>query len=325
MFYDIIQKMKLSPRWLILTALLTLLACTSGNSNQGSTGGSVYFRETGFTVSGPFLELYNSADDPLLIFGFPISEVVEHPILPGIQVQYFQRARMEFDGTKPDGQQVTLAELGNYYYDDENNGDDANIYTNNAACRMFPTGFPVCYAFLQFYDAHDGEKFFGNPISEVRVIDGRVVQYFERTRIEWRPENIPGRRVKLTDLGQVDCEKNCPAADNIGRIGQFNYRVRVFPAKPLIGPNETQTIFVIVQDEQYRPYPGAQVAVKLQYPDGHEIQQRLVNTDEYGITTLDNISTAGVKPNQFVKVTVEMKTSFDQPSILTTIWFRVWW
>ena len=70
--------------------------------------------------------------------------------------------------------------LGSYFYDPAKSGEDANIYTNNAACRFFEeTQQSVCYLFLQFYTAHNGEKFFGLPISEVRVIDGRLVQVFQ--------------------------------------------------------------------------------------------------------------------------------------------------
>jgi hypothetical protein len=102
--------------------------------------------------------------------------------------------------------------------------------------------------------------------------------------------------------------------------------VRVFPAKPLVGPNETQTIFIIVQDQLFDPYPGAQVSVSLFYPNGTQVSsQRLKSTDENGITRYENIPTMGVKPNQFVKVVVEVKTSRDEPSISTTTWFRVWW
>ena len=141
--------------------------------------------------------------------------------------------------------------------------------------------YPVCYLFLQFYDAHDGEKFFGLPISEVRVIDGRLVQYFERARMEWWPENITGRRVKLTHLGQLDFDihdgrEPIPVEDCEIPHGNkpTHVYVRVFPVKPLIGANETQTMFIIVQDQLFDPFSKAQVSFSLYYPNSTHVNSQ---------------------------------------------------
>lgn len=42
--------------------------------------------------------------------------------------------------------------------------------------------------FVPFYTAHDGLRVFGRPIGPVQTVNGRQVQWFERTRLEHWPE-----------------------------------------------------------------------------------------------------------------------------------------
>ncbi|HET8631554.1 MAG TPA: hypothetical protein VFL91_29375, partial [Thermomicrobiales bacterium] len=69
----------------------------------------------------------------------------------------------------------------------------------------FPeTGFAVDGAFAQFWAQHGGLRRFGYPLSPA-VRDprsgGLLVQYFERARFEYHPENPPAYQVELTLLG----------------------------------------------------------------------------------------------------------------------------
>lgn len=50
------------------------------------------------------------------------------------------------------------------------------------------TGHTLAYAFGLFWEQHGGVPILGYPLSEVFVEDGRPVQYFERTRLEWHAE-----------------------------------------------------------------------------------------------------------------------------------------
>ncbi|MGI8586402.1 MAG: hypothetical protein ACR2M0_01755 [Chloroflexia bacterium] len=71
-----------------------------------------------------------------------------------------------------------------------------------------PTGFRVSSRFSGFWQAHGGLAAFGYPITgerlEVSQTDGKfyVVQWFERTRFEWHPENRPPFDVLLGLLGR---------------------------------------------------------------------------------------------------------------------------
>ena len=58
------------------------------------------------------------------------------------------------------------------------------------------------HGFLRFWRTRGGVLIFGYPISEELVEAGRVVQYFERARFEFHPEEAdPAHQVKLSLLG----------------------------------------------------------------------------------------------------------------------------
>lgn len=47
----------------------------------------------------------------------------------------------------------------------------------------------VANAFREFYDRYGGERIFGRPISDAIEVNGRTIQWFERTRLEMWPEH----------------------------------------------------------------------------------------------------------------------------------------
>ena len=60
------------------------------------------------------------------------------------------------------------------------------------------------YGFLSFWQAHDGERILGFPISEAAATDGLGFQYFERGRLEQAVD--PANGVTSVRLGQVGAE-----------------------------------------------------------------------------------------------------------------------
>lgn len=83
-------------------------------------------------------------------------------------------------------------------------------YFNDRAyvpARYFPeTRRTVGHDFLKFYNMYGGLTTFGYPIGPERVVDGTLVQQFERARMEWHPELAQGAQpapgVVLSPLGQ---------------------------------------------------------------------------------------------------------------------------
>jgi subtilisin family serine protease len=79
--------------------------------------------------------------------------------------------------------------------------------TPDGLSRWFPeTGHTLRGAFQAFWERHGGLATFGYPISREFVerdplTGDRLVQYFERHRLELHPEAAPGSQVQLTRLG----------------------------------------------------------------------------------------------------------------------------
>lgn len=324
------------PRWIILCiAVMALLVCTSARPLQQRTpDGGLFFPETQKSINGEFLQFFLKTDKNTLIFGLPISDPMVNPSNPETQVQYFQRVRMELDTTQPVGNRVSLTPLGKWMLKAREGEQHqlANIDKSNTACRYFSkTGHSVCYAFLQYYNANNGAVYFGEPISEVEMVDGRLVQYFDNVRLEWRAEFPIGMRVTQTDLGtlyypgQTTLSPSLRDPNNIGNINtQAELTVRVFPAKPLLGVNDTQTIYVVVQTSGYAPVAHAAVMLNVQTSDGKTSLYRLAETNAQGFSLQENIPIPGFKPNSLVSVTVEVMASGNVTARGTT-WFRVWW
>jgi polysaccharide biosynthesis protein PslG len=179
-----------------------------------------YFPETGQSAVNGFLETWKNTPNALFTLGFPISRpfVEESFTNPGqfYRVQYFERAVLE-EHPENFGQQ------GNRYYvlgrlmgrqlakgrENEppfqavgNPGDGTWFAETGHTLRNGPAPF------RDFWLSNGGLETFGFPISEqfqeVNSQDGQTywVQYFERQRMEWHPnEPNPQYRVLLGLLG----------------------------------------------------------------------------------------------------------------------------
>ena len=314
------------PAWILISfsVVMLMVSISAKPYQQPTPDGGLYFSDTNKTVKGEFLKEYLKAEKPLIVFGFPISNVINHPIRTGVQVQYFQKARMELDTTQPAGKQMSIAPLGSYLFDETKRGQSANLDISSAACRYFAKrGHYVCFAFLQFYDANQGSEFFGEPISEAVIENGMSVQYFERARMEFRADRPVGTRVGLTDLGMIFMVER-PIDDLHAPEQPKSLNIRVFAANPLIGANEPQTIYVIVQNQVFQPVPKALVMIKVHMANGSDVLFRPKETNADGLTVQNNILVQGFSPNQMVSVEVEV-TAPGEVKGKTTSWFRVWW
>jgi hypothetical protein len=80
----------------------------------------------------------------------------------------------------------------------------------------FPqTGYTVPAVFMDYWQSHGGLAIFGYPISPMTTEGGYQVQYFERNRFEWHPENKgTANEVLLGLLGsQLTANRSFPTAD----------------------------------------------------------------------------------------------------------------
>ncbi len=180
-----------------------------------------------FSVSPVFLAFWES-NGAIPVFGYPIGDA--HVIDPtsGIVVQDFERARLEFHpefAHTPYEFQLSL--LGVYSATSRNllgtdpfqpvGPDSSTIETGGQDCEYFgTTRHSVCGAFLDYWKHHGLEfgdpgvsnrealALYGYPISEsfVDPDTGIIVQYFERARFEFHPENPEPHTVLLSQLQQ---------------------------------------------------------------------------------------------------------------------------
>jgi peptidoglycan/xylan/chitin deacetylase (PgdA/CDA1 family) len=147
------------------------------------------FPETGHSISGNFLRYWDSFGG-LPVFGYPISDVFERD---GLQMQYFERVRMEIHpGSWPARYDILLGRLGADLTAGrvgEQPFRPLNV-TGDANCTFYgETGHRLCFGFRNYWNTHGGLAIFGFPISEEFNENGYTVQYFERARFEYHPEN----------------------------------------------------------------------------------------------------------------------------------------
>lgn len=161
---------------------------------------SRYFAETGHNVQGFFLDFYEAHGD-LDVFGHPLTEQFRND--QQLLVQFFQRAVMEYRPWNKPAYQVQLALLGDLLGHGLPRVPEPKIKVSAVkSSRYYPqTGHSVEQPFLTYFDAHGGVYIFGYPVAEPFVEDGRLVQYFQRTRMEYYPDNPSRYRIQLGLLG----------------------------------------------------------------------------------------------------------------------------
>lgn len=322
-----LQKTRLSG---IITLLLVI--ALSQIKSLAQSDKARYFDETGHWVTDTFLEMYNSVQYPELLYGLPITDAFDSRGAvgsPEVRVQYFERARFEYRSNSSSTLPISISPLGVYLYDYRTPGETIITQPGLAACKYFSqTNHQVCYAFLDFFEQYGGIVQFGYPISEVEVQDGRMVQYFQRSRFEWHPEQASGERVVLTDVGRIffDMTENPqylrPGENNGDYIPKtiLALNVQAFVETAVIGEKEQQTLYVAVQDQNYQPVQNAQVTFALSLPN-EDASFLMPATNDVGITNLD-FSVLG-QPTGIVQITVTANYNDLEGQTITS--YRVWW
>jgi outer membrane protein assembly factor BamB len=173
--------------------------------------GSRLFAETGITVTGIFLDYWDTHGG-LAQQGYPISEpMLEDSEIDGspYAVQYFERAVFEHHPENLEPFNVLLSLLGTLAYQQKYPGGapDQRPSTSPGSVLFEETGKRLGGRFLEYWREHGGIMQNGIPISdefeEISDLDGQVytVQYFERAVFELHPENQSPYDVLLSQLG----------------------------------------------------------------------------------------------------------------------------
>jgi hypothetical protein len=309
--------------WRLTVPLLALaMVLSQWGTAQAQSPEVEFFPETGHSIKGDFLRFYKSAPNPRLVFGYPITEQITSK--DGKTVQYFQRARLELRLDLPESQRIQLSLLGQAIYEPSDQLD----LRNTAGCDAFPTGYSVCFAFLDFYKSNGGAAQFGNPISPFEFHKNLIVQYFEKARFEWRADRPEGQRVVLTDLGRLYFDQLGenpvllrpvePLDATINPI--LSIKIRAFVGKSVTHPSGEQTVFVIVQSQTGQAVSNATGKTTIYWPDGQS-EDYFFTTDSSGLASV-TFNFSGQKQGELVPIDVFV--AYQGRGAKTKTSFRVW-
>jgi len=295
-------------------------------------GESWYFAEAGFYVEGPLLDFYR-ARGGREIFGYPLTRRFFDSELK-LWVQYFDNARMEWHPQNPSPYQVQLGLLAQELGFGGPPIPAEKAPTNNPLRRYFPeTGHVVSYAFLRFYDRKGGLDIFGYPISEPMVENGRIVQYFQRARMEWYPERPVGSQVILSRLGVAYVQRfSVPEAaqarepgSGTARVatlaGEEQFDVSTFVRNAITGRTGEQTVYLYVTREGGQPLAGAVAAVTVSYSSRQEVYT-VGPTDGRGLASV-TFPIEGVSCGQ--KVLIEAMVEIEGQRQTASTFFVPWY
>jgi hypothetical protein len=200
----------LSAALLMATAVFRLSWLPASTTARAQEAGR-YFSETGHTVSGRFLDYWDTHGG-LAQQGYPISDEMQE--VSGTDgktytVQYFERAVFEKHPENAAPNDVLLSLLGVFLHDQKYPaGAPDQVPSTEANARLFTeTGHTVGGLFLGYWNTHGALAQQGYPISdefyETSDLDGKTykVQYFQRAVFEYHPKNTAPYDVLLSQLG----------------------------------------------------------------------------------------------------------------------------
>jgi Tol biopolymer transport system component len=203
---------------LLLAGIGLLLLCLGAAAGPAAAQAQERcFAETGYCIAGRIRD-YWEQNDGLRVFGLPISPQ-EETVIEGkpVEAQWFERNRLELHPTNASPFDVLLGRLGSELVVEQQISPMTE--TARPDCQFFPeTQLNVCADFLRAWQAYglefgdpgvtDAESLalFGLPITpemQARLSDGNTytVQYFERARFEYHPDNEPPYDVLFGLLG----------------------------------------------------------------------------------------------------------------------------
>ncbi len=316
--------------WVVTLALIVGLPLQKPALTQDE---EQYFDETGHWVEGVFLD-YFRGHGGLEIFGYPITEAF---IDQGLLVQYFQNARVEWHPNNPDLYKVQLGLLG----------DELN-YRHPAAAEPSPKSrrkvyFPetqhtVAYAFLDYFNAHGGVDVFGYPITEMYFEEGKIVQYFQRLKMEWYPDD-PSSTIHIGPLGSLylDIHRDRMPLVALQRAPK-DIRINTIPATPVVteihavislrysvmSQKRDQIVSILITDNNNLPVADAQVALHFESPTGEILlgSDLTLTTDSRGFAQMAIPVNGGYSGSQIL---VRAAVIYGQLTTSAQNVFLLWW
>jgi hypothetical protein len=193
--------------FLALALLLVAGTITSPSNAQAAPAASSpfrYFKETGHNI-GTRIKTFFETKGGVPIFGLPLTDVVQEG---NLQVQYFERAKLELHPEFEPNFYVSIAQLGRAAAQGrtEEAFQPREVAEDATTTYFKATGHSIKLGFRAFWLRNGGVHVFGYPLSEefseISADDGQAytVQYFERVKLEYHPES-PNNSVQIARLG----------------------------------------------------------------------------------------------------------------------------
>jgi hypothetical protein len=312
----------------LISIFICMLFTVGGQPTLAQGERAIYFPETDHWVRGEFLTYYESLSDPEALLGNPITDSFSD-LNTGRKIQYFQNARLVLDPNAPPELRVKQTPLGQELYEP---GVSPSFPPNSSDCRQYSLNpeqsYRVCYAFLDFFDAHGGLVQFGYPISDFEIQGNRIVQYFQNARFEWHPELVLEKHVSLGHLGMEyfresgeDPRRLRPSLENNAIRTILSLQVNAFVSQAVTPFSGQQTLFVIVQDQNHQPISNAEVSFSLEMPSGRSEQFYADPTDEFGVTS----ETFNIDAQTYGLAKISILVQYGELETNSRASFRIWW
>ena len=149
----------------------------SAPSAAMSHSGNIYFAQTGHSIQNGFLS-YWLWHGQVAGLGYPLTEEVQDG---GLTVQYFERARLEYNAKSGAIRPGTVGTL----LTADRDFPKIKAFKDTKTRAYYPaTGHSIGGGFFEYFKKNGGLATFGNPLSEEFRENGHTVQYFERARFE---------------------------------------------------------------------------------------------------------------------------------------------
>jgi hypothetical protein len=303
-----------------LAGLFLLAACAVGQPTTTDT-----VSETGIVVADVFAQFYADSGGERF-FGEPITEGFVTGD-NGRFIQYFKNIRLEFDEEE---QLVIIFPLGEWALAGVNNSTLADVPANSLA-RTFPeTGETVQDEFLTFYDAFNGRRLLGPPISP-QIDEGDLrVQYFVNGRLEWHPELGIDQRIQVGSLGLAHFKevgenmyRPIQAARPVSFAGIERVDVFTAVAAAVLYNGDQQTLYVSVFTPEQRPVDGIPVDVTITFGETTAVLD-LGRTDGQG-RIVAPLADLAIPPGQTVELLTSVYSSDGRTIGQSILTFKTWW
>jgi hypothetical protein len=185
-------------------------------------------------------------------------------------------------------------------------------------------------AFLAFYEANQGERWLGPPISPQIDRDGLRVQYFRNGRLDWHPELPADQRIQAGFLGQAHFDAEMSFVYPRALSHQFVpatsvVAVDVFATVryPVLYAGDQQRLYVTILTPDGRSVSGLSVTVEINDGESSHQLTRMVAEGQNMIQL--PLANGDWKPGHQVALRISVLSARGSLLGRDNLTYRIWW